>query len=89
MREFEGMFVCIKNYDLKLPGANWELVEHTCQSEQRFPVSERTMKEFEKGKNPYIRFFCGQCEMFHEIPVSMIFVKEKKGGDQNGDFGGM
>ena len=87
MSEFEGTFVCIKNYDLRLLGGNWEFVGHRCQSAQRFPVSERTMKEVEKGGNPYIKFFCGQCEMFHEIPVSMIFVKEKGGNDQNGDLG--
>ena len=87
MSEFEGTFVCSKNYDLRLLGGNWEFVRHRCQSTQRFPVSEWVMKEFEKGKCPYMNFFCSQCEAYHQIPVSMISVNEKKGGDQNGVLG--
>ena len=84
MSEFEGTYVCKKNYELKPIGANWEFVKHRTQSTQKFPVSERTVKEFKDGKNPYILFFCMGCQGFHDLPISMISVEELKGGEQDG-----
>ena len=81
MSEFQGTYVCKKHYDLKPIGANWEFVKHKSSSTNKLRVSEYDMKALKDGKNPYVHFYCSNCNGYHSIPLNEISVEELEGGD--------